>query len=173
MNRGSDQTYWGSVEVLGEIFLLVLVGAFMTYMFVGSFGWPAGSAFLPRIVVLGGAPFVLIRLISLVKRTKSSVADIMDQGFVGTDEDTPKAVMGRLTRGILFVFLLYFAIWMFGFHLALPTGIFIYLLAYSGIGWAKSLIVALVFLGIIFGLYDYVMHTMWHNPIVFSLFRSG
>jgi hypothetical protein len=171
MNKGRDQRYWSSIEVLGELVLLFFVGAFFIYMFVGSFSWPPGSAFLPRIAIVVGTPFWIIRVVSLLRHAQSSIGEIMDMGFVGIEGDDPKSVTRRLIRACVFVLLLYLAIWLFGFHVALPMGVFIYLLRYGGIGWVRSGLVALTFLAFIVGLYDVALDAYWPEPAVLALFR--
>ena len=59
-----------SLEVTGEIVLLLLVGGFFIYLFVESLQWPLGSALMPWITVGIGVPFWLYRLIMLVVQAK-------------------------------------------------------------------------------------------------------
>jgi len=65
-----------SVEVVGEIILLAIVGSFFVYMFIESFGWPEGSALMPRIAIVMGTPFWIARLITLVRSTRETLARI-------------------------------------------------------------------------------------------------
>ena len=50
-----------TLEVAGEAFLLLAVGAFFLYMFIDSFSYPEGADLMPRLAVLVGTPFWLIR----------------------------------------------------------------------------------------------------------------
>ena len=110
-----------SVEVVGEIILLAIVGSFFVYMFVESFGWPEGSALMPRIAIALGTPFWVARLITLVRSTRETSSEmIMDLGF-RTGED-PRGERMRFVRICLFIVGLYAAIWLVGFHIALPLG---------------------------------------------------
>lgn len=155
-----------SLEVLGEIVLLVIVAAFFAYLFISSLNWTLGAALTPRIAVALGMPFLIYRMVLLLRHTQASPAQIMDMGFrIGTD---PTAERARLVRIALFIVGLYFAIWMVGFHLALPAGMFFYLMVYGRAGIVWSLLISLIFLAIIIGLYDSVLRMHWHQPVLYQ-----
>jgi hypothetical protein len=156
-----------SLAIVGEAILLGCVGAFFLYVFIQSFGWPLGSALMPRIVVVLGVPFLIARIISLTRRTIEQQERIMDTGFrIGDD---PKREAQNFLRISAFIVGLYFAIWVFGFHIALPAGMFGYLFFFGKVGWVGSTIVALCFLAFIVGVYDNVLHISWHEPLIFKL----
>jgi hypothetical protein len=156
-----------SLEVFGEVVLLLLVGGFFAYMFIESLNWTLGAALAPRIAIAIGTPFLIYRLVFLLRHTRSSPAEIMDIGFrIGAD---PAAEAQRFTRIILFIVLLYLGIWVFGFHVALPLGMFAYLYVYGGIGFRWSVVIAALFLALIVGIYDQVLHIHWHEPLLFRL----
>jgi hypothetical protein len=91
----------------------------------------------------------------------------MDTGFwLGSD---PKGEWIRFVQFSGWIVLLYVAIWMFSFHLALPLGIFAYLYAYGRAGWFWSSLVSVAFLALIVGVYDLLLNTTWHPPLVYSL----
>ncbi len=160
-----------SLEMVGEVVLLMAIGAFLGYMFVDSLNWGEGAALMPRIAILLGLPFWLLRIMALARRSRpKSSARIMDTGFY-LDQD-PRVSLARFTRISGFIVLLYLGIWLFGFHVALPVGMFLYLYIYSKAGWLGSGLVGLLFLAIIVGLYDFVLHTNWFNPVILSLFWS-
>ncbi len=158
-----------SVEVVGEIILLAIVGSFFVYMFIESFGWPEGSALMPRIAIVMGTPFWIARLITLVRSTRETSTDmIMDLGFrTGAD---PRGERMRFIRICLFIVGLYAAIWLVGFHIALPLGVFLYTLVYSRAGWIGSAILGLLFLALIVGVYDNFLNATWHDPPLLRLF---
>ncbi len=156
-----------SLEVLGEIVLLLLVGGFFLYLFIESFRWPLGSALMPWITVGIGAPFWLYRLMALCVQAKDVPKQIMDIGFcTGGD---PTGERARFVRICFFIVALYLAIWLFGFHIALPVGMLFYLRVYGHVSWWGSLCVGLMFLALIVGVYDRLLGATWHNPPVLEL----
>jgi hypothetical protein len=158
-----------SLEILGEILLLVIVGSFFVYLFVESLRWPLGAALMPRIAVVIGFPFLIIRVITLLRRTVTQQGQIMDMGFsIGID---PKGEAKRFVRISSFILGLYLAIWIFGFHIALPLGMFFYLFVYGKVGWIGSIAVALSFLALIVGVYDAVLHVSWHEPLILRIWQ--
>jgi hypothetical protein len=158
-----------SLEIVGEIFLLAVVASLFAYFLVQSFRWPFGSALMPRIAVAIGIPFLIARVVILVRRTALEQGSIMDMGFrLGEDPESEKKNFVRICG---FIVGLYLAIWVFGFHVALPLGMFLYLFFYGRAGWFVSTVVALSFLATIVGIYDNVLHISWHEPLIFRLLR--
>lgn len=156
-----------TVEVAGEALLLIVVGVFFAYMFIDSFNWTVGAALMPRIAVIVGAPFWLIRVIALFRgkpERELREGDIMDTGFILGDD--PKAEGRRFVRIFGFTVLLYAGIWVFGVHVALPALLFLYLMIYGKAGWLWSVSIAIVFLGLIVGFYDYGLHIVWPESLV-------
>lgn len=160
-----------SLDVVGEVILLGVVGSFFVYLFRESLGWSLGPALMPRIAVILGTPFLLLRIFALVRRGKvlasAPAAEIMDVGFrLGAD---PKAEAVRFVRILAFIVLLYLAIWLVGFHLAITLGMFFYLLIYGEAGWLGSALIALLLLALIVGVYDWLLHTVWPPALIPSL----
>jgi hypothetical protein len=156
-----------SLEVLGEIPLLIIVGAFFAYLFVQSLSWPLGAALMPRIAVIIGCPFLVLRVFALLRGASSDQGQIMDLGFsIGID---PKGEAKRFVRICTFIVGLYLAIWVFGFHVALPLGMFFYLFVYGKTGWITSIAISLFFLALIIGVYDNVLHVSWHEPLILRI----
>jgi len=160
-----------SLEVTGEIVLLLMVGGFFIYLFIESLQWALGSALMPWITVGIGVPFWLYRLIVLIRQTKDAPpAQIMDLGFrTGGD---PTGERARFFQICFFIVGLYLAIWLFGFHIALPVGILFYLRVYGHVSWWWSCGVALLFLALIIGVYDRLLGATWHEPPVLELLYS-
>jgi hypothetical protein len=160
---------WMSLEASGEIVLLAMVGAFFLYMFWQSLGWPMGAWLMPRIAILIGIPFWIARLVALFRPTKAAHRQIMDTGFwLGSD---PKAEAIRFLQISGWIVLLYAGIWMFGFHAALPLGIFAYLYYYGRAGWLWSPVVSAAFVALLVGVYDILLNTPWHEAVVFDFWR--
>ena len=156
-----------SLEVAGEVVLLLAVGAFFVYMFIDSFNWPEGATLMPRIAVLVGTPFWLIRAATVLRGTSEKrieEGDIMDTGFILGDD--PRAEGRRFVRIFGFTALLYTAIWVLGVHIALPGMLFLYLIYYGRAGWLWSAGLALAFLALIVGFYDWGVHIVWPEPLL-------
>ena len=151
-----------TLEAIGEIILLAVVGAFFIYLFVASLEWPLGAALMPWISVAIGFPFWIYRLVVLFLRLQERPAQIMDMGFrIGADPGGEKA---RFLRIAVFILGLYLAIWLFGFHLALPAGMFLYIFLYGQTRWWWSLCLSLMFLVLIIAVYDQMLGAVWHDP---------
>lgn len=151
-----------SLEIIGEIVLLLLVGSFFLYLTIESLHWPLGSALMPWISVAIGTPFWLWRMAVLIFQASESKGQIMDIGFrTGSD---PKGERGRFIRICCFIVGLYLAIWLVGFHIALPAGILFYVRVYGGMSWIGSILLALCFVVLIIGVYDHLINAAWHEP---------
>ena len=156
-----------SLEVAGEMVLLLAVGAFFVYMFIDSFNWPEGATLMPRIAVLVGTPFWLIRAVTVLRGTSEKRAEeggIMDTGFILGDD--PRTEGRRFVRIFGFTGLMYVAIWVLGVHIALPGMLFLYLIYYGRAGWLWSAGLALAFLALIVGFYDWGVHIVWPEPLL-------
>ena len=162
-----------SLEVAGEMVLLLAVGAFFVYMFIDSFNWPEGATLMPRIAVLVGTPFWLIRAVTVLRGTSEKRAEeggIMDTGFILGDD--PRTEGRRFVRIFGFTGLMYVAIWVLGVHIALPGMLFLYLMYYGRAGWLWSAGLALAFLALIVGFYDWGVHIVWPEPLL-GLWPAG
>jgi len=162
-----------TLEVAGEAVLLLAVGAFFLYMFIDSFSYPEGADLMPRLAVLVGTPFLLIRAWTLLSGTpekRIEEGDIMDTGFILGDD--PKTESQRFVRIFGFTALMYVAIWLIGVHVALPGMLFLYLMYYGKAGWLASAGIALAFLALIVGFYDVALHIVWPEA-PFGLWPTG
>ncbi len=163
-----------SLEMAGEVVLLLGVGAFFVYMFIDSFNWPEGATLMPRIAVLVGTPFWLIRAATVLRGTREKrmeEGDIMDTGFILGDD--PRTEGRRFVRIFGFTALMYVAIWVLGVHIALPGILFLYLIYYGRAGWLWSAGLALAFLALIVGFYDWGIHIVWPESLLGPLWPAG
>jgi hypothetical protein len=151
-----------SLEIAGELVLLLLVGAFFVYLFIESLHWPLGSALMPWIAIAIGTPFWLWRIAVLFFQAKESSGQIMDIGFRTGDD--PEGERGRFLRICCFIVALYLGIWLLGFHIAMPLGILIYVRVYGKMSWVGSIGLALLFVALIAGVYDHLLNAAWHEP---------
>ena len=84
-----------SMEFIGEVLLLALVGATFLYMLWDSQSWGTGAWLLPRIAIAFGMPLWVWRVASLFRQGMSDEGgQIMDTGFLDI-EDSPAVVAGR------------------------------------------------------------------------------
>ncbi len=157
-----------SVEFVGEVILLLFTGLFFAYMFIDTLDMPREAKLLPWLAVGIGGPVWLLRVENLFRwnRVTSSESEeiIMDTGFL-TGED-PKVELLGFIRISLFIAALYLGIWLFGFHVAVPIGVFLYLLIYGRAGWIWSSFAGLAFAALIIGVFDWALHVPWHDPVV-------
>ena len=160
-----------SLEVCGELLLLTLVAAFFAYLLVDSQRWRLGATIIPWFAVALGTPFLILRFIAILRPATTAAAggpaaQIMDIGF-GTSSDGKAG--RRAVRIVGHILLLYLGIWLFGFHLALPigTGLYLYIYGRAGVLWSAA--VGLLFLALIMGVYDELLHARWHEPLIPSL----
>jgi TctA family transporter len=169
-----------SLEILGEITLLTLVTAFFGYALADSIGWtgedpwPLGAALAPWIALAISLPFLVIRIVHVVRAGLSvqsveiSAGEIMDVGFrIGED---PKAEAQRFARIVIAIGILNLAIWLIGFHIAVPLWVFCYMYWFGNARFIWSAFMALLFVGLLVGVYDYLINVPWHRPILLELF---
>ena len=155
-----------SLEAVGELVLLLIVGAFFIYLFVQSLSWPLGSALMPWIAVGIGTPFWLYRFGALLFQVKEDTSQIMDVGFRTSGDHTAERL--RMIRICTFIVGLYVAIWLFGFHIALPLGMLFYIKFYGEVGWGWALGVGLFFFILVAGVYDRLLNATWHEPMIYQ-----
>ena len=166
-----------TVEIVGEMILLAAVAGFFLYLFVPSLDWPWGARLVPQLAVIIGTPFLIIRIIYVLRILFWSRAvgvvtpsQIMDMGFrVGDD---PKGEGKRWIRILSAIGVLYLGIWLVGFHIALPLWVFGYMVWFGKANFFLAGGIALAFLGLIVGVYGYLISVPWHDPPLFMLFRS-
>lgn len=162
------------LEVTGETLLLMFVGGFFVYMFVLSFHWSMGAALTPYIALAVGFPFLIVRIAHVARawfglETKSMSANqIMDIGFRIGEE--PEAEHRRFLMIVSAIAVLYLGLWLVGFHVMLPLWTFLYLYFIGKIRLIWAVAVALVMLGVLIGVYDYVLDAVWNEPLLLQLF---
>lgn len=168
-----------SLEFIGEIILLLIVGAFFVYMYLdslpadaGSLGWLPwqldwgnGNWLLPRIAVLFGAPLWFWRAAALFRAGASGAGEqIMDTGFLETD-DSAAVIAWRWVQLLGTTGGLLVGLWVFGFHIAVPVYTVLYLTIFGKVNWYWTLIPALFFEIIIITIYGYVLLSEWGTPV--------
>ena len=165
-----------TVEIFGEIILLLAVTFFFIYLFIPSLDWPWGARLVPQIAVAIGTPFLVLRIIYVLRallwsRTVATVtpSGIMDLGFrVGGD---PTEEGQRWFRILSAIAVLYLGIWIAGFQIAMPLWVFTYMVWFGRAHRVVAGGIALIFVGLIVGVYGYLIRVPWHDPPLFMLYR--
>lgn len=164
-----------TVEVAGETLLLSAVGGFFVYMFIVSLDWNPGATLTPYIALVAGTPFLIIRIIHVarawlgIETGTMSERQIMDIGFrVGSD---PKAENRRFAMIVVAIAILYSGLWLVGFHVMLPLWTFLYLHFVGRVRLIWSVPVTAAMIVLIVGVYDYLMDTIWNEPLLLQFFK--
>jgi hypothetical protein len=168
-----------SLEFIGEVILLIVVGAFFGYMYWDSVDWENGALawlpwqldwgnggwLLPRIAVLFGFPLWVWRGVSLFRAGASATGgQIMDTGFLETDDD-PAVVARRWVLLIGSTGALLVGCWVLGFHIAVPAYTIAYLIVFGKVKWYWTIFPAVFFEIIIVGIYGYILLSEWGTPV--------
>jgi hypothetical protein len=163
---------FASIEVIGEMILLTAVAGFFIYIGVSARHWPFSAMLTPLIAVAIGTPFLIWRFVTVLRvglavtRDEASPQQIMDTGFrIGDD---PKTEGQRFLRVFVALGVLYGGIWLLGFHIMVPLWVFVYMRWFGKVPLIWAALVALLFLGLMVGLYDHLLDALWHEPVLFK-----
>jgi TctA family transporter len=156
------------------VFVLVLA-VFFAYFFIisqwcGSVAfcsgndWGVTSERIPRLVSTGGLVLVVLYVVShLIKPSSSAQQQIMDIGRSKTDA-SGRAVALRTVKAVGSSVGFVLAIWLLGFQISVPAYIFLYLYFFGHARVWQAAIGALVFVGLIYGFFDNIIHVSWPIP---------
>ena len=134
-----------TTEFLGEVVLLLFVGATFFYMLYDSREWGTGAWLLPRITIFFGLPFWVWRLVALFKTGMAADGGrIMDMGFLETT-DSAAVVSKRWVKLIGSTGALLGGVWLVGFHVAIPAYTILYLTIFAKMKWYWTIIPAVFF----------------------------
>ena len=155
------------------LFGVVLTGL-MIWVLLESQKWPTNAQLLPRTVSVFGllmlAGYAIQGLV--LARSTARRGQIMDIGRLDTSAIGRRQVVLRLALVVGSTALLVLAIWLVGFHWAIPVYVFLALWRLGKIRWWTALLVAAVFEAVLIGVYDHVMHITWHETLLDQL-RGG
>lgn len=178
-NGGRRRSRFTSMEFVGEVILLVAVGAFLVYMYLdsvdqdaGALGWLPwrldwgdGGWLLPRIAVFFSVPFWIWRAASLFRAGASSEpVQIMDTGFLDTT-DARSVVALRWVQLFITTAALLLGVWIIGFHIAVPAYTVLYLIIFGKAKWYWTIIPAAFILIVVNFIYGYLLIAEWGNPV--------
>ena len=161
-----------TVEIIGELILLCMVAGFFIYIGVSARNWPFSALLTPLIAVAIGTPFLIWRFISVIRLVLAiqvrpvSQSQIMDTGFrTGSD---PKTEGQRFLKVFIALGVLYGGIYLLGFHITVPIWVFVYMRWFGKVPVVWAAVTALMFIVLIFGLYDQVLDALWHEPVLWK-----
>ncbi len=146
------------------IFIALLAFAF-AFTFWQTFEWTNQAARLPRVITVVGLGLIAIYVALHLAFPSSGGGRIMDIGRTLT-EDTRRVLLLRTFKAIGSTFGLVFAIWLIGFQIALPAYVFLYLFFFGHVRWWVALFWLAVFLVLIYGFFDEVIHIPWIDPVL-------
>ena len=90
---------------------------------------------------------------------------IMDIGRTITLESRQVLIL-RTVKALGTTFGLVLAIWLIGFQIALPGYVFLYLFFFGHVRWWFALGWLVVFVVLIYGFFDLVIHIPWIDPVL-------
>jgi hypothetical protein len=161
-----------TAEGIAEGAFLLVVAATFGYLLVASRGWPASAALVPTLIGCVGLPLLAIHVLRRwreLARPRPAAGPILDVGFTDVHLER-RVVTVRTVQMLGSTAALFVGIWLVGFHVALPLFVGLYLLVFGRVRWWWALLGALVFEGLLLGLYDGVLHIAWNVPVLQQIF---
>ena len=146
------------------VFIALLTFAF-AFTFWQTFEWTSEAARLPRVITVAGLALIAIYVALHLVSPSSGRGRIMDIGRTHTDDDR-RVLLLRTAKAIGTTFGLVLAIWLIGFQIALPAYVFLYLFFFGHVRWWVALSWLVVFLVLIYGFFDEVIHIPWIDPVL-------
>ena len=146
----------------------IFMGLVFLSAIVNARNWPLRASIL--ILVLGGMvalPLVITQLFLELRpgTSKLSQASGMDVPlFKGGERFRDLKTWGWLV-GLLI------AVWLIGFMVAVPLFVFVFSIIY-GARWTVSTFLAALAFGLLYGIFDVVVHVSWPEPFVYRLMGS-
>jgi hypothetical protein len=143
---------------------MLFCGVLFLFMLAESTKWSAGVALLPRIASVFGLVVLVVYGVQRF-RPGSAQGQIMDMGFDegGLERST---VIERTLRFVLTTAAFFAAIWLIGFHVAVPIYMVLYLIIYGKVRWWAALLWAVGFLLFMIVAYDIVIRSSWPEPVI-------
>lgn len=154
--------------------LFALLLAFVCGYFVWTaMSWPSGAALLPRTAGAFGLLMLAGYAISSLRGRAGNTGQILDVGRLEHEDTDRAAIRARTIRAIGSLVALVALIWLVGFHVAIPVFVAFYLWHWGRVDWWRAVLAGAMFLGIIVGLYDNIMHVSWHTTVLDMLLGRG
>ena len=142
-----------------------VMGAAFAYALWQSFGWTWEAARLPWVVTIAGLVLVAVYTLRHLLRPPTRRGRILDIGRTATDESR-EVLLRRTAKALGTTIGLVTAIWLIGFQIAVPTYVWLYLRVFGGVRWWVATLWAIVFIVLIYGFFDLVIHIAWIDPVL-------
>ena len=144
------------------IALLAFAFAFTLWQ---TFDWSWEAARLPRVIVIAGLALVAVYATLHLAFPSTGRGRIMDIGRTMTTDDR-QVLLRRTAKALGSTFGLVLAIWLVGFQIALPGYVFLYLFFFGQVRWWVAVFWLVLFLVLIYGFFDLVIHIPWIDPVL-------
>ncbi len=146
-----------------------LFTVFMGLVFLGAIisarDWPLRASIL--IFVLGGGVALPLIIVQLFLELQPATA----KDNQGSGMDVPLFEGGERLRDLKtwgWLIGLLVAIWLIGFMVAVPFFVFTFSILY-GARWYVSVFLAALAFGLLYGIFDIVVHVSWPEPFILRL----
>ena len=146
-----------------------LFTVFMGLVFLGAIisarDWPLRASIL--IFVLGGGVALPLIIVQLFLELQPATA----KDNQGSGMDVPLFEGGERLRDLKtwgWLIGLLVAIWLIGFMVAVPFFVFAFSILY-GARWYVSVFLAALAFGLLYGIFDIVVHVSWPEPFILRL----
>ena len=160
-----------SLPVILEALFLISNFALFVYFIVAARQWPLSAALLPRMVSGVGLVFLTCYLIQRIRQTMQKIDEggrILDIGFRDSDLSR-KEISQRILRVGGSMAALLAGVWLIGFHITIPLYLLVYCTVFGGMRWWHALMVAAGFEVFIVGVYDFLVHVIWNEPLLLKM----
>jgi hypothetical protein len=151
----------------------LLLAIICGYFVWAAMNWPSGAALMPRTAGVFGLVMLAGYAFNSIRGRGANTGQILDVGRLQHGDTDEVAVRRRTIRAIGSLVGIVVLIWLLGFHIAIPTFVGFYLWYWGKVDWWRSVLAGAIFLGIIVGLYDNVMHVSWHTSVLDMLLRRS
>ena len=130
--------------------------------------WPVETRLLPWVVGVPGLLLALIQLtLDLVARGRTEETPATDLIDLPTDRSLPPEVVMRRVSAFYGWFLgLVAGVWLFGFFIAVPAFVFLYLLLRAQEKWWSALIYTGATLGFLWLVFEEILRVLWPQGAV-------
>ena len=130
--------------------------------------WPVETRLLPWVVGVPGFLLALIQLtLDLVARGRTEETRATDLIDLPTDRSLPPEVVMRRVSAFYGWFLgLVAGVWLFGFFIAVPAFVFLYLLLRAQEKWWSALIYTGATLGFLWLVFEEILRVLWPQGAV-------
>jgi TctA family transporter len=151
----------------------IFLFAVCIYFLAASASWVLESALFPMTASIAGLVLLSSYFLNRTFRRadREDRAQLMDIGRIRSDL-APSVIRRRLGLKAGSLVGLVGCIWLFGFHVSIPTYVFLYLRFIGRVRWWVAAIPAVLFEALLMGFYDRLLHTTWHTPILFPFLGS-